>query len=127
MPDALPYWRLSSFYFFYFAVLGAMVPYWSLYLNNIGFNARDIGLLMAVIQATRIVAPNIWGWLADRSGQRLRVIRWGSFLAFVSFLLIFKNQSFVGLALATSLYTFFWNAVMAQFEVITLSHLAGQT
>ncbi|MCV6614229.1 MAG: MFS transporter, partial [Cellvibrionaceae bacterium] len=30
----LPYWRLSGFYFFYFAVLGALVPFWSLYLKH---------------------------------------------------------------------------------------------
>ena len=24
----MPYWRLSGFYFFYFATLGVLVPYW---------------------------------------------------------------------------------------------------
>ena len=24
----LPYWRLSGFYFFYFAFVGAMAPFW---------------------------------------------------------------------------------------------------
>ncbi|HZJ91470.1 MAG TPA: hypothetical protein VFD09_00105, partial [Thiopseudomonas sp.] len=31
MSAALPYWRLSSFYFFYFALLGAIAPFMALY------------------------------------------------------------------------------------------------
>ena len=33
----MPYWRLSGFYFFYFATLGVLVPYWGLYLQSVGF------------------------------------------------------------------------------------------
>ena len=32
------YWRLSGFYLFYFASLGALVPYWSLYLKSLDFS-----------------------------------------------------------------------------------------
>jgi len=53
------YWRLSGFYFFYFASLGALVPYWGLYLRTLGFNVVEIGELIAIIMATKIVAPNI--------------------------------------------------------------------
>jgi PPP family 3-phenylpropionic acid transporter len=40
----MPYWRLSGFYFFYFATLGVLVPYWSLYLQSVGFTPVDIWL-----------------------------------------------------------------------------------
>ncbi|MCW8885694.1 MAG: MFS transporter, partial [Motiliproteus sp.] len=72
---AIPYWRLSSFYLCYFSLLGALVPFWGLYLEDLGFSAGEIGSLVAILMATRIVAPNLWGWLADHSGQRLRIIR----------------------------------------------------
>ena len=32
----IPYWRLSGYYFFYFAFVGAFSPYFSLYLQSIG-------------------------------------------------------------------------------------------
>ena len=35
------YWQLSSFYLFYFASLGALVPYWGLYLKSLGFSATS--------------------------------------------------------------------------------------
>ncbi|HAO26324.1 MAG TPA: MFS transporter, partial [Methylophaga sp.] len=62
--SGLPYWRLSGFYLFYFATLGILVPYWGLYLQWEGFSARQIGELTAILLATRIIAPNVWGWIA---------------------------------------------------------------
>jgi len=117
------YRRLSGFYFFYFALLGAYIPYWGLYLQGRGFNALEIGYLTGAVMATKVVAPSIWGWLADRTGQRLRIVRLGSLLALACFCGIFIASGFAGLLLVVVAYSFFWNAVLAQFEVITLDHL----
>ncbi|MDQ2075522.1 MFS transporter [Marinimicrobium sp. ABcell2] len=120
----LPYWRLSGFYAFYFAVLGALIPYWGLYLKSLGYSSPQIGLIAAIIMGTKVVAPLFWGWLAEHSGQRLGVIRLGSFLACLTFLGIFFYRSeFAWLALVVACYTFFWNAVLPQFEVVTLDYL----
>ncbi|MBB6523369.1 MFS transporter [Pseudoteredinibacter isoporae] len=121
--NRIPYWRLSIFYFFYFAVLGALVPFWSLYLQSIDYSAQEIGYVMAALAISRIVAPNIWGWLADKTGQRLRIIRWGSCLAVLCFLGVFWQKSFAAMFAVVIAYSFFWNAVLAQFEVVTLDHL----
>lgn len=122
----IPYWRLSGFYFFYFAVLGAWLPYWSLFLEEEGFDAPAIGILSAILMATKIFAPSLWGWISDRTGKRLGIIRLGSLLALLSFLLIFVDRSFAGLAILIACYSFFWNAVLPQFEVLTLSHMEGR-
>ncbi len=122
----IPYWRLSSFYFFYFATLGGFLPFWSLYLENLNFNALEIGELSALMIATKVVAPNIWGWIADHTGRSLRVIRLVSFFAALLFLgLLFKN-SYFWVALITLGFSFFWNAALPQFEATTLAHLSKQ-
>lgn len=123
MSAAYPYWRLSSFYFFYFALLGAWLPFWPLYLRELGYGAAAIGLLAGALQATKIVSPHLWGWLADRTGARLRIIRLGAFAAALIFSGIFIRHDFVWLLLIVIGYSFFWNAVHAQFEVITVVHL----
>ncbi|WP_198411286.1 MFS transporter [Marinimicrobium alkaliphilum] len=120
---ALPYWRLSGFYFFYFAVLGALIPYWGLYLKSLGYSSQEIGMIGALIMGTKIVGPNFWGWVADRTGERLRYIRLGAFLSCVFFAGLFIRQDFLWVALVVTCYTFFWNAIQAQFEVLTLGHL----
>ncbi|BBB26402.1 MFS transporter [Amphritea japonica] len=121
------YTRLSGFYFFYFSLLGALVPYWSLYLKSFGFDAETIGGLMAILMASRIVAPNLWGWLADRTGQRIRIVRYGSFFTCLIFVLIFWQESALGIALVMLGFSFFWNAVLPQFEVLTLIHLGEKS
>jgi PPP family 3-phenylpropionic acid transporter len=73
--------------------------------------------------ATKVVAPNVWGWLSDRTGKRLTIVRLGCFLACLCFIVLLFRNSFWWMVLAVSLYSFFWNAVLAQFEVITLNYL----
>jgi len=120
---AIPYWRLSSFYFFYFATLGGFLPYWSLYLEHIKFNALEIGELSAFMVATKIIAPNLWGWIADHTGKSLRVIRIASFFATVIFAGFFFNDNYLWVAMITVGFSFFWNAALPQFEATTLFHL----
>lgn len=118
-----PYWRLSGFYLFYFASLGAMIPYWSLYLKDEGFSSLQIGQLMALLMATKIISPNLWGWLADHTGKRMQVVRLGSLAALLIFFAIFVVDGFWGMALLMLSFSFFWNAVLPQFEATTLSQL----
>ena len=121
--SSMPYWRLSGFYFFYFSALGGLIPYWSLYLKQLGFDAIAIGELMAIPMATKFVAPYIWGWLGDRLGQHMSIVRLGSLLTCIIFLGVFWIQGFWGLALVMALFSFFWNAVLPQFEAVTLNYL----
>ncbi|WP_281397586.1 MFS transporter [endosymbiont of Lamellibrachia barhami] len=76
----MPYWRLSGFYLFYFASLGALLPFWGLYLKDRGFAPSEIGELMAVIMFTKLVAPNVWGWIADHTGRRMPIVRLASLM-----------------------------------------------
>ena len=123
----MPYWRLSSFYFFYFSALGVLVPFWALYLQSLGFSSIRIGELMAIPMATKFVAPYLWGWIGDHTGRRLTIVRSGSLAAFLTFLLVFWLTSFTGLAIAMALFSFFWNAVLPQIEVITFRHLGKES
>ena len=120
----LPYWRLSAFYFFYFAILGVYVPYWPLYLSHLGFSPQEIGFLVAIPMATKMIGPNLWGWLADKLHCHLLAVRVGSIVAAIGFAPLLYLDGFWGIALALVFSTFFWNAALPQQEVITLEHLS---
>ncbi|TDV71939.1 MFS transporter [Pseudomonas sp. LP_7_YM] len=124
---ALPYWRLSSFYVFYFALLGSTAPFLALYFNHLGFASARIGELVAIPMLMRCVAPNIWGWLGDYTGRRLTIVRVGAVCTLACFALILVDKSYAWLAMVMALHAFFWHAVLPQFEIITLAHLQGQT
>ena len=123
----IPYWRLSGFYFFYFASLGVLIPYWSLYLKSLGFNSLTIGSLVAILPATKLIAPYIWGWLADRKRRSMFIIRLASVLAALSFSLVFLSQQLWWLIIVMLLFSFFWNAILPQYEAMTLNHLGDDT
>ncbi len=126
MISALPYWRLSGFYFCYFSLLGATAPFLALYFDHLGFSAARIGELVAIPMLMRCVAPNLWGWLGDYSGRRLAIVRFGACCTLLCFAGIFISQSYAWLALIMAAHAFFWHAVLPQFEVITLAHLREQ-
>ena len=122
----VPYWRLSGFYLFYYATLGAFVPYWSLYLAGLGYAPAAIGQLMALMMLTRVVAPNVWAWIADHTGRRMRIVQLGSLAAALTFSGVFFAQHFLWLALVVMSFSFFWNASLPQVEVTTFNHLGAQ-
>jgi PPP family 3-phenylpropionic acid transporter len=123
----VPYWRLSAFYFAYFAQVGAASPYFSLYLASLGLAAAQIGVLLSLGQVMRVVGPNLWGWVADRTRRRAHIVSITLALGGACFTGFFFVDSFWGifaLILATS---FFTSASMPLTESLTLAHLRGAT
>jgi PPP family 3-phenylpropionic acid transporter len=120
------YWRLSGFYLCYFVSLGALVPYWSLYLKSVGLGITEIGELFAILMASKVVAPNVWGWIADHTGHRMTIVRMASLLAVLAFAGVFAGNTFWWLALVMSAFGFFWNASLPQFEATTMNHLGNE-
>lgn len=126
---ALPRIRLAAFYIFYFAALGAFLPYWPLYLQRHGHGPEQIGWLMAILPVTKLISPSLWGWLADGLGRSLPLIRWGSFLALTSFLplLVTETPGFDELLGVLLGFGFCWNATLPLFEGLTLHHLQDRS
>ena len=75
----------------------------------------------ALITLSRIIGPNLWASLADKSGKGLTVLRIGSFLTVVTFCLIFFVDGFWLLTLSFALMMMFWTAILPQIEVLTLN------
>ena len=88
-------WAFGSFFFLYFAYVGLVSPYASLFFLDRGFNVIEIAVLMSMLQVTRIVGPFSWGWLSDYLSDRIGIIRFCSCLAAVTFLCIFFLQSYI--------------------------------
>ncbi len=121
------HWRIAGFYFFYYAFVGLVSPYWSLYLQSIHFDAIEISVLMSISPVMRMIAPNIWGWLADRTGKRLLVVQAAATLSALFYLGVFVTTSFWGLFLVLVLMNFFWSASMPLVEATTLTYLGKNT
>ncbi len=115
------YLRLSGFYFWYFAFIGAFAPYFALYLKSIGFSASQIGMLLAVNPVARIFGPSIWAWLSDHyraRGPLIRITAVGTALIFVG---VFFSSRFGWMFLSLMLLNVFWCGVLPLVESATLS------
>lgn len=99
--------RYGGFYFLYFATLGAILPYWSLYLQSLGLAAFQIGVLVGAIQITKIFAPNVWGPLADRTGRRMAVARGTALATLLAFLPLYGLDTFWPMVPVVALFAFF--------------------
>ncbi|MGQ2386005.1 MFS transporter [Acinetobacter ursingii] len=113
--------KLGGFYFCYYAIVGTFMPYWSLYLEDQGFNYQEIGILSSIAIITRFFAPFIWGWIADKSGKRMRLVRIATWMESCIWFAIFTiPNTFQSIALLMLIFSFFQNAILAQFEGVTL-------
>jgi PPP family 3-phenylpropionic acid transporter len=122
---AVPYWRLSAFYFAYFAFLGVFATFFSLYLQSLGHSPAEIAILMSLVHAVRVVTPNFWGWLSDTSGRRVAIIRMAFAAATIAFLGVFFGTGFWWLFAVITLMAIFWSAAMPLFEAAVMDWLGG--
>lgn len=61
---------LSSIFFFTFLGVGSWLPFYNLYLHELGFSKFQIGTISGIIQANMILVLPFWGYLADRHGRK---------------------------------------------------------
>ena len=126
-PEAVPVARLSSFYLFYYAALGAFTPYWSLYLESQGMGITAISVMMSLWYATRVVAPSVWTGAAAQSPRPIRWLQAGCLLTLLTFCAFLLPLPGLWPFVAMTAFCFFYNAVMPQFESITLTHLGDDS
>ena len=119
----VPYWRLSAYYFIYFAFFGVFGPYFGLYLQSLSLSAWEIGQQMSQIQLMSVFGPFVCGVLVDRLGKRLQVIRLTSLMALIAFSAFFFIGRFEALLIAMAILAFFWTAALPLVEALTFDHL----
>ncbi|WP_286233155.1 MFS transporter [Thalassotalea sediminis] len=115
--------RFLSFsfsYFAYFAIVGLVVPYLGVFLDGKGFSSNDIGELIAIFTATKIIGPTLWANAADKSGKLALIIQLGAGLSLLFFSLLYWVNDYWPLAFVLGIFSLFWTAIQPQLEVMTL-------
>jgi len=125
-PAPIPAFRLSSFYFCYLAALGAFSPYFPLYLDSRGLSPWLISVMMSLWYGTRIVAPTAWDFATQRAARPIALLRWGAVATIASFAAFLVPWPLAGMVVVMATFAFFYNAIMPQFEALTLSYLVAE-
>ena len=104
------------------------MPFWSIYLLDLGYGARAVGLSMATVVGMRLIGPSFWAWLGDSSGRHLSLVRWccfGAALSFSGFMWV-RSEALLAIIALCAASSFFWSGALPQFETLTLRFLGGQ-
>ena len=65
---------LVGFYFLFFSTVGITQPFLPAYLRSLALSTTEVGLLLALTPLASLVAPPLWGHLADRTGRLSHVL-----------------------------------------------------
>lgn len=115
--------RLSIAYFAYFSAIGIFTPFWSPYLALRGFDAFEIGVLLAIAAGVRAVGPLAFGWLADASGRPTAILRLAALTSLLGFALLPLVSGLAGFIALTVLFCFGWNFIAPSLDAHTLARL----
>ena len=121
--NQVPGVRLGSLYSLYFAVVALSIGWFGPYFQSLGFSASEIGIAIGVLTGSKIFAPYLWGTLGDFLPNRLRVVQIGIVGSTLAAGLLLLDVDFLGLCLVLALFGVFWNAIIAQFDTLTLEYL----
>jgi len=125
MQNKLRYFSL--FYFFYYAALGAYTPYIGRWVDSLGFSGYVVGTMLGLWYGTRIIGPPLWNSWIERSKYPGYWFVIGTLLTLLFFAGFTLTKTTTQLFIVMGLFGFFYNAVMPQFEAMTLEALGKDT
>ena len=106
---------LSLFWGTLFGALGIFFPYYSLYLKeDLGLTGQQVGTAMGVFHLIGLIGQPAWGYIADRTGSRKRVLvilSTGMALGFVAFWFV---EKYAMLLLVSAGFAAFYTSLIPQ-------------
>lgn len=108
-------------------VIAAFFPFFAPYLRSRGLRPEEIGGVLSVMAAARILANPVWGHLADTTLGRRSALRVGTALAAAFALLLFAvPDGLVPVATAAALLAGVGGALGPNIDAIALAHLGEE-
>jgi MFS transporter, PPP family, 3-phenylpropionic acid transporter len=119
-------WRLGVLYGAYFGFVGIIGPYLPLYFQWRGLTAFEVGVLIALGQAMRVIGPNLWGYLADHAPRRTPILRATAVALLLTFGLLALPGGFAFVFGAMLLVNLFQTAQMPIAEALASASMRGR-
>ncbi|QDL55192.1 MFS transporter [Rhodoferax aquaticus] len=119
--NILPFAALTAAYCTHAGFFNPFLPLW---LKDLGLSLVSISLLTSIQAATRMFAPYAWGALSDRTGERVKMLRWGAGLALVGSLGLWWNGGMWWLGLVL-LFVFTHTSGMMPMTEAAVAHVVS--
>lgn len=123
-PPAAGRTALVGFYLLYFGTVGITQPFLPAYLRSLALSTTEVGLLLALSPLASLVAPPLWGHLADRSGRLSSVLTLLALGAALCFAPLLSVERFPALVATLAAYACFASSITPMLDSLALNHVA---
>jgi PPP family 3-phenylpropionic acid transporter len=113
--------RVSALFASSFVALGIQLPFFPVLLADRGLTDTEIAIVVAVPMILRVTTASALGALADRVGDRRRVLVAFAGLALLGSLLLAPAQGFAAILGATIAMSLFWNGILPVTDALATS------
>lgn len=117
--------------FVYFLGFGVFLPFFSPYLLAQGFNAQQVGALLAAVMFAKIFGPLLLGWWVDHSNRLMPALRSTALFSLILFSAIIGltliSAPFVWWLVVLLLFGLVWQPILSQLDVLTLRLVADDS
>lgn len=113
--------RLAAFYFAFLAVYGVQIPFWPVWLAAHGLGPTDIGVIVAVGVGARLIGNLLTAHVADRSGERRRLMLALAILGLLAYALFAVVDGFWGILAVSIVSSLLFPPIMALGESLTMT------
>lgn len=113
--------RIAVFFFLFFFTQGILQPYLPPYYKHLGFSGKELGTIAALGQFAMIAGPPIWGFLADRTGKTVSILRLLAIGATLTFAPMLWAQSYLAVAAVLGAYSIFNTSISPMSDTVAMS------
>lgn len=117
---------IGAQYFLYFGVMGIFLPYFNLYCYHLDFTGFQIGVLSAVRSVALVLAPLVWGALADRFQVRRPIYIFCNCASTVIWAFYLFTADFRAMFVITVFYGIFYSPIISFLEAFTMDVLGEE-
>lgn len=115
-----------SFYFLYFAAFSALMPFFVLFYQRLGFSGPQIGLLTGIPPLITLVAAPFWTGVADARRWHKLVMGVGMSVAILSIFLLPSFTSFVIIFILIIVFNVFASPIASLADSATMNMLGEE-
>ncbi|OGV74101.1 MAG: hypothetical protein A3K19_15155 [Lentisphaerae bacterium RIFOXYB12_FULL_65_16] len=105
-------WRFALAYGALFLPFAVVTPYLQVLLRCRGYDREQIGLVQGCLEVMAVLAPPLWGYMADRTGRPRLMLGLAALAALPSFLLFGCTRSVVGALFVATLFGLFYKPLI---------------
>ncbi len=114
-------WTIGLYFAALFCSVGVHLPYFPVYLAAVGLTPDEIGVVLAVPMAARVVTLAAMGALADRIGSLPRAILAYAVASLAIFGLVWVSSGVVALLLVSLAFTAVWTTQLPISDAVAMA------